>query len=154
MKTLFGMVAVAGLLLAGPTVAADYQGTASYVGSVWNVAWPVNVTSCDAEVLAQLVTPISMTIDGAPYSASIFYLSYGLPSVVGFQPGPPDGVLTAITVGGVDHLTCGADRLLLTPVAAPTPVPTLSEWAMILLGVLLAGGAALTIQRRRASVKT
>jgi hypothetical protein len=33
--------------------------------------------------------------------------------------------------------------------AAPVAVPTLSEWAMILLGVLLAGGAALTIQRRR-----
>lgn len=30
-----------------------------------------------------------------------------------------------------------------------TPVPTLSEWAMILLGVLLAGGAALTIHRRQ-----
>lgn len=29
------------------------------------------------------------------------------------------------------------------------PVPTMSEWAMILLGVMLAGGAALTIQRRR-----
>ena len=34
-------------------------------------------------------------------------------------------------------------------VAAPAPVPTLSEWAMILLGLTLAGGAALMIQRRR-----
>jgi hypothetical protein len=33
--------------------------------------------------------------------------------------------------------------------AAPAPVPTLSEWAMILLGLMLAGGAALFIQRRR-----
>ena len=33
--------------------------------------------------------------------------------------------------------------------AAPAAVPTMTEWAMILLGVLLAGGAALTIQRRR-----
>jgi streptogramin lyase len=31
----------------------------------------------------------------------------------------------------------------------PTPVPTMSEWALILLGVSLAGGAALYIQRRR-----
>lgn len=30
-----------------------------------------------------------------------------------------------------------------------SPVPTLSEWAQILLGVLLAGGAAVMIQRRR-----
>ncbi|WP_298163292.1 IPTL-CTERM sorting domain-containing protein [Brevundimonas sp.] len=32
---------------------------------------------------------------------------------------------------------------------SPTPVPTLSEWAMILFGTILAGGAALYIQRRR-----
>lgn len=31
----------------------------------------------------------------------------------------------------------------------PTPVPTLSEWAMILFGLILAGGAALMIQRRQ-----
>lgn len=31
----------------------------------------------------------------------------------------------------------------------PVSVPAMSEWAMILLGVLLAGGAALNIQRRR-----
>lgn len=33
--------------------------------------------------------------------------------------------------------------------ALPEPVPTLTEWAMILLGLTLAGGAALMIQRRR-----
>ena len=32
------------------------------------------------------------------------------------------------------------------------PVPTLSEWAMILLGVLLASSAALMIQRRRVHI--
>lgn len=37
-----------------------------------------------------------------------------------------------------------------TCAAAPAPVPTLSEWAMILLGVMLAGGAAMVIDRRRA----
>ncbi|MFC5344879.1 IPTL-CTERM sorting domain-containing protein [Brevundimonas staleyi] len=30
----------------------------------------------------------------------------------------------------------------------PAPVPTLSEWAMILLGLMLAGGAAVMIRRR------
>ena len=34
-------------------------------------------------------------------------------------------------------------------VAAPAAVPTLTEWAMILLGLMLAGVAALAIQRRR-----
>lgn len=38
--------------------------------------------------------------------------------------------------------------LTASPVAAA--VPTLSEWAMILLGLTLAGGAALTLHRRRA----
>ncbi len=37
-----------------------------------------------------------------------------------------------------------------TCAAAAAPVPTLSEWAMILLGMLLAGGAALTLQRQKA----
>lgn len=36
-----------------------------------------------------------------------------------------------------------------TPVVIPAPVPTMTEWAMILMGLLLAGGAAVMIQRRR-----
>lgn len=35
---------------------------------------------------------------------------------------------------------------------APAPVPTLTEWAMILLGTLLAGGAVLQLERRRRAV--
>ncbi|MNR47677.1 hypothetical protein D3C85_1668080 [compost metagenome] len=34
-------------------------------------------------------------------------------------------------------------------IAAPAPIPTMTEWAMILLGVLLAGSATLMIQKRR-----
>ena len=33
--------------------------------------------------------------------------------------------------------------------ASPATVPTMSEWAMILFGLLLAGGAAVYVQRRR-----
>lgn len=36
-----------------------------------------------------------------------------------------------------------------TVAAPPAPVPTLGEWAMILLGFVLAAGAALYLQRRR-----
>lgn len=39
-----------------------------------------------------------------------------------------------------------------TEVATPATVPTMTEWAMILFGILLAGGAALMIQRRRLAV--
>lgn len=48
---------------------------------------------------------------------------------------------------GAANATSSAVTMSLTP--PPTPVPTLSEWAMLLLGGLLAGGAALTIHRRR-----
>ena len=39
-----------------------------------------------------------------------------------------------------------------TFVAAAAPVPTMSEWAIIILGTMLAGGAALYIQRRKQAV--
>ncbi|WP_271086163.1 IPTL-CTERM sorting domain-containing protein [Brevundimonas sp. NIBR11] len=47
--------------------------------------------------------------------------------------------------------TSGSSRTVGQPAppVTPAPVPTLSEWAMILLGMVLAGGAALYIQRRR-----
>lgn len=40
-------------------------------------------------------------------------------------------------------------RVTYTDGVVAAPVPTLSEWAMILFGAVLAGGAALLIQRRR-----
>ncbi|WP_409515780.1 IPTL-CTERM sorting domain-containing protein [Brevundimonas sp.] len=39
--------------------------------------------------------------------------------------------------------------LAYTPPSLPATVPTLSEWAMILLGLMLAGGAAIMVQQRR-----
>ncbi|MBN8530214.1 MAG: IPTL-CTERM sorting domain-containing protein [Caulobacterales bacterium] len=41
-----------------------------------------------------------------------------------------------------------ANQLILSRAPVAT-VPTMSEWAMILMGLLLAGGAALTLSRRR-----
>jgi hypothetical protein len=41
----------------------------------------------------------------------------------------------------------GSGTVVLAP--PPATVPTLSEWAMILFGLILAGGAALYIQRRQ-----
>ena len=55
------------------------------------------------------------------------------------------------TVAVSSHLSrkslAGTNSIVSAP--PPPPIPTLSEWAMILLGVALAGTAALTIQRRR-----
>lgn len=58
--------------------------------------------------------------------------------------GVADVIVT--TPNGVSANTA-ADNF--TYVVPPAPVPTLSEWAMIVLGTILAGGAALYIQRRR-----
>jgi hypothetical protein len=41
-----------------------------------------------------------------------------------------------------------------TPVVAATAVPTLTEWAMILLTLALATGGALVVARRRSSVQS
>jgi hypothetical protein len=49
---------------------------------------------------------------------------------------------------GASQASASAVTISLTP-PPPPAVPTMSEWAMILLGVLLAGGAALQLQRRR-----
>lgn len=59
---------------------------------------------------------------------------------------------TTSTIDGVFGLSNDGTlrQLILTPTAvAPAPVPTMAEWAMILFGLSLAGGAALYIQRRR-----
>ncbi len=59
------------------------------------------------------------------------------------------GSCSGVSFGG---LCLGAQfqiRRDLVAMSAPAPVPTLSEWAMILLGLTLAGGAALLVQRRR-----
>ncbi len=42
-----------------------------------------------------------------------------------------------------------AETYTLTAGVPPATIPTLSEWAMILFGTVLAGGAALYIQRRQ-----
>lgn len=56
--------------------------------------------------------------------------------------GPADIVVT--TVGGTSANTAADDFTYVTP----APVPTVSEWAMILLGLLLAGAATIIVQRR------
>ena len=50
------------------------------------------------------------------------------------------------TVGGGGSILVDDVSVVLAP---PATVPTLSEWALILFGLILAGGAALYIQRRQ-----
>lgn len=48
-----------------------------------------------------------------------------------------------------DYNVVQHSTLTLAVIQPPAAIPTLSEWALILLGVSLAGGAAFQLQRRR-----
>lgn len=63
----------------------------------------------------------------------------------------PNSTLADIEPDGRTTIRSYDSRFIATfaTLPPPAPVPTMSEWAMILLGTVLAGGAALTIQRRR-----
>jgi streptogramin lyase len=72
---------------------------------------------------------------------------FALPSATSFPYGiaaGPDGALWFAQAGGnrIGRITIGAPA---------TPVPTLSQWAIVLLGLILSGGAAVMIHQRRGS---
>lgn len=56
------------------------------------------------------------------------------------------------TADGGGHEIDRASPMPTVTIIAPAPVPTMTEWAMILLTACLGGFAALTIQRRRRTV--
>lgn len=62
----------------------------------------------------------------------------------------PNGQTLVVVVHEVNEgAGVGSNYTLTVSGQAPTPVPTMSEWAMILFSLLLAGGAALYVQRRQ-----
>lgn len=155
MKKLFAATAmVAGLLsCAGAATAGTYQGVASHDGTAWTVTWSNVFPVCSTTTLSSVGSPIIATVDGVEISMGIGYASQsemlGVNSVR-FWPRPA-GVMSKLTFQGQDSFQCDGHTFLLpgyTP-PAPAPIPTLSEWAMILFGVALAGAAAVTLHRRR-----
>lgn len=131
---------------AGPQVAitqpiyACTRSDGSYAGF-----WTANFPTTDSEFLSVTYTPTAFSLS--------------TPSVINYGAGTIHshhnfyGASVTVT-GGVfvinSEVTNGAGSSLTTAAAAPPDtVPTLSEWAMILFGALLAGGAALHVQRRR-----
>lgn len=134
-----------------------FQGVASYSHSQeWQVSWTGNLNGCDPGQLNAAsgngAVAFIITVDGVLYPArtTSTWTSSGDAglSVTGDGAATiPYGSLNGITHGGAGFLTCGPHTLLLP--APPEPVPALSEWAMILLAAALAGGAALSLNRRR-----
>jgi hypothetical protein len=64
------------------------------------------------------------------------------------------GLINATQGGGADTIFGLSENstprsLFLTAAPPPAPVPTLSEWAMIVLALMLSGGATIYLQRRR-----
>lgn len=88
----------------------------------------------------------ALSLAAAPGSATI---NGGL-SRVGSCSSSSGYFCNVATAGGSYLGATGYVSTSLTP--TPTAVPTLTEWAMILMGVALAGGAILTLQRRRQMV--
>ncbi len=82
-----------------------------------------------------------------PDAADDFYvdgIAIGRAGVAPFPAGA--GAYRSVWTFRNGVLTSGTGPTLIAP---PAAVPTLSEWAMVFFGALLAGGAALYIQRRR-----
>jgi len=105
-------------------------------GSEWSVpTWVVLRSSAPDSEMVRIILADPMTNAGGTIAVSSVH----------------EGTCSEACTGGFPTMrfshTTGA--ISGSPAAAPAPIPTLSEWAMILLGVMLAGGAAFMIQRRR-----
>lgn len=155
MKKLLAATAMVVALLsgAGAATAGTYQGVASHNGAHWTVTWSNVSPTCSLSSLRDASSTVVFTINGLDESILTSYItekSFNNINSIDFAPSSA-GVLNKITFQGQSSFQCDGHTFLLPGYVAPAPapVPTLSEWAMILLGVVLAGGAALTIHRRR-----
>ena len=87
-----------------------------------------------------------------PAGGSVTYTASA--AISGAATGSLTNTATVIAPGGVtdpnSSNNSASDTDSVNVIAAP--VPTMSEWAMILLGLVLVGGAALVVQRRRIPV--
>ena len=74
--------------------------------------------------------------------------SYTVPSDTEINAVSPAGATGVVNVSVTNNSQTSANTTA-DDFSYTAPIPTLSEWAMILFGMLLAGGAALMLQRRR-----
>ena len=80
-----------------------------------------------------------------------------LPTTAGPSAGARTYTATATATYSFSATKIGGDGQFATinytcAAGGPVPVPTMSEWSMILMGLLLAAGSALYIQRRQSMV--
>lgn len=101
----------------------------------------VTTLSPDFQIIT-LDTPLPVTA-GQTYS---FAVNTGSLAASQAADPYPDGVLFS---NGTTTIPAADAVFQIYEVVTPTAVPTLSEWAMILFGLVLAGSAALLIRRRQ-----
>lgn len=112
------------------------------------------VASRDSERTETLSTPLAVT----PGEQLFIGVQYVGPTNAQLQIRAADVVpnSTFADLDAVGRTSTGPydSRFIATFATAttPAPVPTMSEWAMIILGTMLAGSAALYIQRRKQAV--
>ncbi len=75
--------------------------------------------------------------------------AYAVDAVVAFAVDTSEPYAGGSPIVNYNDVQGGYDSAFTIVQVAPAPVPTLTEWAMILFGLTLAGGAVLMIQRRR-----
>lgn len=148
-KALFACAPLAAAaLVAGSASAADVTASASHDGTAWVISLPIDLQVCAGDVIRFHDTnSATVTVNNTTYTSFATAIIFGKPSFIVMGTEVPAGALSNLTFRGQSAFNCGPDRVLLPGYVAP--IPTLSEWAMILLGVALASGAALTIHRRR-----
>lgn len=148
------------LSLASPALAADIQGVATFYPDDpgWRVNFADAALGCDPQDFMNAVVGAegTITLDGVTSNFVMWGGGYGTGNDLLMNFGNvANGTLTALTLEGASAIDCGSHRLLLPGYGVappPAPIPTLSEWAMILLAGLLAAGAAFTLRRRRQTV--
>ncbi len=135
-------------------------------GATTTTAYRMTVGPMPQTTLADIMVDVPYTSELASGQRTASLASGTLPPGLVISPAPPPStgsVLSGTPTTPGDYTyqirtqntlcfpTCSFEttEYSLTVVAGPTPVPTMTEWAMILFGVILAGGAALHIQRGR-----
>jgi hypothetical protein len=118
--------------ISGGTAAAGATFTDLGEGEVFGAV----VATTNSETLTINLNPSALTAINAARGSSIAF-GLAMPTF--------DNSTDAVFASSINTVP----RTLTLSTATPAPVPTLSEWAMILLGVMLAGMSAVYVQRRR-----
>ena len=106
---------------------------------------PVTLAATGGFQTLTLSTPVAV-MNGQTYSFAFASADLTISAFGNAYPG--GGYFT----GGTSFAEPNADLTFQIFSTPPAPVPTLPQWAMILMGLMLAGGAAVMIQQRRSAI--